>query len=129
MNPGDKCDFSKARVGDVVESFRYGLGIVQENCQFGISVKFDGLPTAMQYTHSGYFLQCGDYPDLYWPGSIATLQIQPQPERKVKKVGWVNIYPNNIGWVVIYKDKRAADVESVKGRKACVKVEWEEQEN
>lgn len=45
---------------------------------------------------------------------------------KIKKEGWVNIYPRNIGVSSIHPSKEAADRNAQPSRIACSKVEWEE---
>ena len=55
--------------------------------------------------------------------------------KRVKKEGWVNIYPCPAGasshqrqTTEIYKTKQAAEEKTYAGLIACARIEWEEEE-
>lgn len=52
-------------------------------------------------------------------------QYRIKPKR-VKKEGWVNVY--NAGYGNLYPTKEEADICGSRIRKACVRIEWEEEE-
>lgn len=45
---------------------------------------------------------------------------------KVKREGWVNIYPGLECGATIYTTREIADAESSHSRTACIRIEWEE---
>ena len=53
--------------------------------------------------------------------------LRPYVEPKVKKEGWINIYPNSIVGSIIYPTKEAAENSSTYGRHLdTVRIEWYE---
>lgn len=96
--------FENARVGDKVESLRYGAGkIVKiekdiDLRRYPVGVSFANLPHIERYTVNGFSNVAETRPDLYWPG----VQVipAPPPKRTVKKT--VN------GFVVYYVDNGSA---------------------
>lgn len=51
-------------------------------------------------------------------------RIKPQ---RVKKEGWVNVYPNEEVSCCVYPSKESADHYAGIKRKACIRIEWEEE--
>ena len=58
---------------------------------------------------------------------IPHLQLFMAP-KIVKKSGWLNIYPNDKVGYYMHQTKMTADCNAEENRLACVKVEWEEEE-
>jgi DNA topoisomerase IA len=53
--------------------------------------------------------------------------------KRVKKEGWVNVYPDKYAWHITAKtefhfNKEHADRMATKDRVACIRIEWEEEE-
>jgi len=66
----------------------------------------------------------GDWVDINEPDWYETVNYRIKPKR-VKKEGWVNIYPMD---PYVHDTKKVADDFACKNRIACVFVEWEEEE-
>jgi len=79
----------------------------------------------IQYEHKGSWMDVND-PDWY-----ETINYRIKPKR-VKKEGWVNVYPKTEGVEVIgyaYSTEERANHHSIiHKRKTCVRIEWEEEE-
>ena len=58
------------------------------------------------------------------PNWIEYHQYRIKPKR-VKKEGWVNVYPPYTG--ILYSNKEVADRDAIGGRVACIRIEWEEE--
>jgi len=68
-------------------------------------------------------------PNGYWisivdPSWLHSTEYRIKP-KKVKKEGWVNVYPMD---PYVHDTKKVADDFACKNRIACVFVEWEEEE-
>ena len=56
-----------------------------------------------------------------------TFRIKP---KRVKKEGWVNVYRDSAGsYATINPTKEAADNWASRERVACIRIEWEEEDN
>jgi len=60
------------------------------------------------------------------PEGRPTISDPPPPKRKVKKNGWLNVYPCDTR--AVWSTKSKADQEADDRRVACVPIEWEEEE-
>jgi len=69
--------------------------------------------------------------------TLSTLHVPPafyedykyriKPKR-VKKEGWVNVYPNEEVSCCVYPSKESADNYAGIKRNACIRIEWEEEQ-
>ena len=55
---------------------------------------------------------------------IMTYRVKP---KRVKKEGWVNVYPKMMTSLSIFEDKATADEWRGLERITCVRIEWEEE--
>jgi len=70
----------------------------------------------------------GDWVDINEPDWCVNVNYRIKPKR-VKKEGWVNVYPGN--FLCYFHSKVHADKSDEVGkdkRVACVRIEWEEEE-
>jgi hypothetical protein len=82
---------------------------------------------------AGEEIQCETLPGIWvslpshpaWDTSI-NFRIKP---KRVKKEGWVNVYRDSFGQAkaVLLDNKVQADEFGLDGRKACIRIEWEEE--
>jgi hypothetical protein len=66
------------------------------------------------------------------PSWNSSTEYRIKPKR-VKKEGWVNVYPDKYAWHITAKtefhfNKEHADRMATKDRVACIRIEWEEEE-
>ena len=62
---------------------------------------------------------------IYAPQFDPDREYRIKPKR-VKKEGWVNVYTDT--YVTIFPTKEQADDRASRGRKTCIRIEWEEEE-
>jgi hypothetical protein len=60
------------------------------------------------------------------PSWNSSTEYRIKPKR-VKKEGWVNVYPRNACGMSIYANKDEADFWAREHRVACSRIEWEEE--
>ena len=72
------------------------------------------------YEDGGWYLWISGVPPFFEDGQF---RIKP---KRVKKEGWVNVYLPDKGW--LYGTEEDANEKAGPDRKACIRIEWEEEE-
>lgn len=162
---GDRVEFAAGGAFDVYRGWantnRYDTGTVIEVFETGVRVQWDSDESTVpclqsirlfendrKHQHydmivawaSGETIQSRPAGMLSWrdvisaPDWAATTEYRIKP-KKVKKIGWVNIYPESrngeyVGLSShIYETEEKANNSKDEQRVACIKIEWEEEEN
>lgn len=89
----NKPDFSNAKVGDEVESYRFGKGKISNICDsvYPIRVRFHPIGEAA-YMLDGRLTEHDRNPDLFWPDVQFTITGgDVPPKRKVIKEGFIGM--------------------------------------
>jgi len=122
--------FSKVKIDDKVYHIRLGWGDVVKVTQHHCYVRFStrGITDTHYFEFDGRVHPTDQHPTLYW--NVPTIIV---PKRKVKREGWVNIYPRRAAREVlgasgsiIYKSREKAVSEASADIIDTVKIEWEE---
>ena len=71
-----------------------------------------------------YELAPGNWIPVVCPSWNLSINFRIKPKR-VKKEGWVNVYPPYTG--ILYANKEIADRDAIGGRVACIRIEWEKE--
>ena len=71
-----------------------------------------------------YELAPGNWIPVVCPSWNLSINFRIKPKR-VKKEGWVNVYPEGMTSMSIYKTMAVANEWASKSRIACIRIEWE----
>ena len=122
--------FSNAKADDKVYHIRLGWGevvkVTEHHCYVRFTVR--GISDICYFEFDGRVHPTDQHPTLYW--AVPTIIV---PKRKVKREGWINVYPRRTAREVlrasgsiIYKSREKAVSEASADIIDTVRIEWED---